>query len=169
MPNFTPNGKIYIGHVPFDNSYRHTMTVTNAAAQQTYFSSVCTAALGGTDYTYVRMNNAIRVPFNAEKLYTYNYVMYQNANYGTKWFYAFIVEVNYVNENMTELVLELDVMQTWYFDYTLKQCFVEREHVDDDTWGIHLNPEPSMELEYIYDDFTEKHVIGSYIVLLVNQ
>lgn len=169
MPNFSPNSIIRIGRVPFDNSYRHTMTFASASSQTTYFTSVCTQALSQSDYTYVRMNNSIRVPFNAESLYTYNYVMYQNKNYGTKWFYAFIVGVNYVNENMTELVLELDVMQTWYFDYTLKECFVEREHVNDDTWGIHLNPEPAMELEYIYDNFVEEHTIGAYIVLLVNQ
>lgn len=178
MPNFSPAGKIYIGHVPFDNSYRHTMTFASAASQQTYFSSVCTAALSGTDYTYVRMNNAIRVPFNAESLYTYNYVMYQNANYGSKWFYAFITAVNYVNENMTELVLELDVMQTWYFDYTLKQCFVEREHVNDDTVGAHINPEPEMGFEQYMTTFVPRVMTtaitgtealsASYIIVLVN-
>ena len=178
MPNFTPTGKIYIGHVPFDNSYRHTMTFSDATAQQAYFAGVCTAALSGSDYTYVRMNNAIRVPFNAESLYTYNYVMYQNSNYGSKWFYAFIVGINYVNENMTELLLELDVMQTWYFDYTLKQCFVEREHVDDDTVGLHINPEPEMAFEQVMTTFVRRVMTtaitgtealsSSYIVVLVN-
>ena len=168
MPNFTPNSKIYIGRVPFDASYRHTMTFANASAQQAYFASVCTTALNKTDYTYVRMNNAIRVPFNAESLYTYNYVMYQNANYGSKWFYAFIIAINYVNENMTELVLQLDVMQTWYFDYTLEKCFVEREHVNDDTIGAHLNPEPAMELEYKYQGFTKEIYTPKYVVFLAN-
>lgn len=167
MPNFTPNGKIYIGNVPFDNSYRHTMTFASKEAQYAYFSSVCSQALDNTSYTYVRMNNSIRVPFNAERLYTYDYVMYQNSNYGSKWFYAFIVAVNYVNENMTELVLELDVMQTWYFDYTLEMGFVEREHVNDDTIGAHLNAEPSMELQYIYEDYFEHKVIPRYAVFLV--
>lgn len=169
MPNFTPNSIIRIGRVPFDNSYAHTMTFANSAAQASYFESVCTQALSRSDYTYVRMNNAIRVPYNAESLYTYNYVMYMNANYGNKWFYAFIVGINYVNENMTELVLELDVMQTWYFDYQLSECFVEREHVNDDTIGAHLNPEPSMELQYIRDEFVVHNVTASYIVVLVNQ
>lgn len=170
MPNFTPNSKIYIGRVPFDSSYRHTMTFTSAAEQQIFFKSVCTAALDVSTYTYVRMNNSIRVPFNAESLYTYNYVMYQNANYGTKWFYAFIVAINYINENCTELVLKLDVMQTWYFDYSLSECFVEREHVNDDSVGTHINPEPSMELEYAYDAYS-KHLPPAtneyYVVLLV--
>lgn len=152
MPNFQPSGNIKIGRVPFDNSYRHTMTFSSTQAQQSYFESVCTQGLSKNDYTYVRMNNAIKVPFNAESLYTYNYVMYQNANYGSKWFYAFIIDVNYVNESTTELVLQLDVMQTWYFDYTLVEGFVEREHVSDDTIGAHLNPEPDMPFNLVCMD-----------------
>lgn len=167
MANFTPSGTIYIGNVPFDNSYRHTMTFPSKSAQSQYFASVCTAALAKTDYTYVRMNNSIRVPFNAERLYTYDYVMYKNSNYGDKWFYAFIVAVNYVNANMTELVLELDVMQTWYFDYTLELGFVEREHVNDDTIGAHLNAEPPMELQYSYQNFIDHQVVPLWAVFLV--
>ena len=149
MANFTPSGKVRIGRVPFDNSYRHTMTFASVADQTAFFSSCCNQAFEKDTYTYIRMNNAIRVQFNAEALYTYDYVMYQNANYGNKWFYAFIVGVNYINENTTELELELDVMQTWYFDYTLVQGFVEREHVNDDTVGVHLNPEPEMPFNLI--------------------
>lgn len=169
MPNFTPNSKIHIGRVPWDNSYRHTRTFASASAQATWMLNRCTQALSRTDYTYVRMNNSIRVPFNAESLYTYNYVMYQNANYGSKWFYAFIVAVNYINDNMTELVLELDVMQTWYFDYNLKQCFVEREHVNDDTVGNHLNAEPMMDLQYTKWGYSQNNCDGYFIVMLVNQ
>lgn len=171
MPNFTPEGIIKIGRVPFDNSYRHTLTFANVEAQTAYFASVCTENLSGNDYTYVRMNNSIRVPFNAERLYTYDYVMYQNKNYGTKWFYAFIVAVNYVNENVTELVLQLDVMQTWYFDYTLVEGFVEREHVNDDTVGAHLNAEPMMDLQYVYSDYTTHtyNLMDCWLVLTVCQ
>lgn len=157
MANFQPSGKILIGRVPFDNSYRHTLTFSSVSEQTSFMMGRMDSSLEKDTYTYVRMNNSIRVIFNAERLYTYDYVMYQNSNYGSKWFYAFIVGVNYVNENCTELVLELDVMQTWYFDYTLKQCFVEREHVNDDTVGAHLNEEPAMPLQYQHLNF-EKHI-----------
>lgn len=165
MANFAPIGRVKIGRVPFDNSYRHTMTFPSREAQTDYFSSVCTKSILDGTYTYVRMNNAIRVQFNAEELYTYDYVMYQNANYGTKWFYAFIVGVNYVNANCTELVLELDVMQTWYFDYTLKECMVEREHFDEDWIGVSLNPEPEFPFnlvaqnKYTDPDFDDTYAI----------
>lgn len=169
MANFTPAGTIKIGRVPFDNSYTHTMTFTTRAAQQEYFSSVCTRSLDKATYTYVRMDNSIRVAFNAEELYTYNYVMYQNSNYGTKWFYAFIVGVNYINENTTELVLELDVMQTYYFDYSFSECLVEREHVDNDRVGLHTNPEPEMPFNTIIQDESiwDPYQDGAYAVAMV--
>ena len=168
MANFQPSGKILIGRVPFDNSYRHTLTFSSVSEQTSFMMGRMDSSLEKDTYTYVRMNNSIRVMFNAERLYTYDYVMYQNTNYGNKWFYAFIVGVNYVNENCTELVLELDVMQTWYFDYTLKQCFVEREHVTDDTVGAHLNEEPALPLQYQHLNF-ERHVMEPrWGVLLLN-
>ena len=169
MPNFEPEGIIRIGRVNFDNSYKHTMTFGSASAQADYFSSVCSEALSKEDYTYVRQDNTIRVPFNAERLYTYNYVMYQNANYGSKWFYAFIVGVNYLNKQTTELVLELDVMQTWYFDYELTECFVEREHVNDDTIGAHLNPEPEMPFELeAKGRYSDGELSNSYVIVQTN-
>ena len=169
MPNFEPEGIIRIGRVNFDNSYKHTMTFGSASAQSSYFSSVCTESLSKSDYTYVRQNNTIRVPFNAERLYTYNYVMYQNANYGSKWFYAFIVGVNYLNKQTTELVLELDVMQTWYFDYELTECFVEREHVNDDTIGAHLNPEPEFPFDMVAKGrYSDGDLSNAWVVLQTN-
>lgn len=152
MANFQPMGKVYLGNVPFDNSYRHTMTFPSRQAQADYFMSCMNQWFNNGTYTYVRMNNAIKVGFNAEHLYTFDYVMYQNANYGDKWFYAFITEVNYVNENTTELVLELDVMQTWYFDYQLVEGFVEREHVNDDSLDANLIPEPEMSFNLVAQD-----------------
>ena len=99
--------------------------------------------------------------------------MYQNANYGTKWFYAFIIGINYINENMTELVLQLDVMQTWYFDYTLVRGFVEREHPNSDNPGENVIAEPQMDLQYLSADF-DPHTymphdasVDMYAVLLV--
>lgn len=86
----------------------------------------------------------------------YNYCMYQNENYTNKWFYAFITNMQYVNDNMTEITIETDVFQTWQFNINYKKMFVEREHVNDDTIGLHTVPE-NVELgEYVIDgvDYT---------------
>lgn len=133
----TPITRLLICHnVPLDATYTDTLTFSNSTAQYNYFA-------GKAKYSYnnfgpVRMQNAIRVPRNADDLYNCNYIAFQNANFGTKWFYAFITKIEYVNTNMTIVYFELDVMQTWAFDYTVHPCFVEREHVNDDTIGANI-------------------------------
>ena len=69
--------------------------------------------------------------------------MYQNENYSDKWFYAFIVNMEYRADNLTYITIGTDVWQTWQFDITLKESFVEREHVAkvDDTTYKNLEPE----------------------------
>ena len=38
----------------------------------------------------------------------YNYCMYKNDSYKDKWFYAFITDIKYINDGMSELI-ETDV------------------------------------------------------------
>lgn len=67
--------------------------------------------------------------------------MYQNENYSTKWFYAFIDNMKYINDSMTEISISTDVWQTWQFDLTFLESFVEREmcNVSDDVPRLQLN------------------------------
>lgn len=140
MP-FQPSTNVYIGTVPFDPSYRHVRYFSDREAQQQYFAALCPMSLRREDYTYQRVDDSIVVPFNAETLYGYNYCMFKNENYGERWFYSFITDVEYVNPNSSRLHLSLDIMQTWFPDCTVKACMVEREHVDDDSIGRNLRDE----------------------------
>lgn len=171
MANFEPSGIIKIGSVPWDNSYSHTVggggAFTDKASQATFMQGFMDYNL--TEYKYVRMNNSIKVAGNAERYYTCNYVMYQNANYGSKWFYAFITDIQYVNENTTALMLELDVMQTWFYDWSFTQCFVEREHVTDDSIGAHLNAEPEFGFDMVAKTrFSDPILNNCYIIMQTN-
>lgn len=60
--------------------------------------------------------------------------MYQNTSYSQKWFYAYIDNMRYVNDSMTEIRIITDVWQTWQFDIQIKESFVEREmcYVNED-------------------------------------
>ena len=42
--------------------------------------------------------------------------------------------MRYINDGMTEIAIQTDAFQTWQFDITFKQSFVEREmlSVSDD-------------------------------------
>ena len=120
------------------------------------------SAFSDSDYTFIREGATIRVPVNADSLNGYNYCLYNNGN---KWYYNFITRIVYVNEGTTEIYLERDVIQTWMFDFTPKACFVEREHVADDSRYAHTVAEPPMDMEYTYANYTE-HVFGQdYVVV----
>lgn len=138
---FQPSTSIYIGTVPFDSSYRHVYYIPDRQQQESYFLSCCPNELRRNDYTYQRVQNAVVVPFNAEELYGYNYCMFKNANYGNRWFYSFIADIEYVSENSSRLYLKLDIFQTWFPDCEVPACNVEREHVNDDSIGAHIRDE----------------------------
>lgn len=132
-----PKGVIKIlQNVPLDNSYSDTLTFSNLTEQETYFSGKTFKTI--PQCTPVRLQSAVRVPIESDKLYNCNYIMFQNSNFSTKWFYAFITEINFVNVNLSEIHYEIDVMQTWYFDMNVKQCFVEREHTNSDGIGDNI-------------------------------
>ena len=98
-----------------------------------------------TQETYTRVNNEskIRVGINAEYLYTCNYMSWQNNGFGKAgmMFFAFIVNVEYINNNCTEITYLIDDMSTWFPYCELKQCYVERETPVSDGLYEHLEPE----------------------------
>lgn len=144
MANIT---KVYLLNVPLENDYANTLYFASASAQSSYFSGRLVKAY--SDFTYQRKDNIIRVPEHFDNLIGCNYVMYQNAAHSNKWYYAFITNIEYINDGRSDIHIETDVMQTYAFDYEVKQSFVEREHVSDDTIGLHTQPE-NVELgEYV--------------------
>lgn len=136
---FTPSTTVYLCGVPLESDMKNQLTFDSQAAQSAYFLSKVKRTY--SNFTYQRKDNILRVPANFEDLYNCNYVMYQNSNFGNKWFYAFIVGREYVNPNCTHLTLKTDPFQTYMFDVTYYNSFVVREHVADDTPFTHTLPE----------------------------
>ena len=101
------------------------------------------------DFTYQRRDNIIRYPRAFELCEQYNYVMYKNPDYKDKYYYAYITDMKYINDKMTEITIKTDVFQTWQFDFIYKESLVEREHVNNDTIGLHTIPE-NLETRRIY-------------------
>lgn len=134
-------------NVPLENDYKHTLFFDTEANQVTYFKSK--TIFTDTDFSYQRKDNVIRYPKHYDVLSSCNYVMYRNSAYSTKWYYAFITEKTYINDERTDIHIETDVMQTYMFNYTVKPSFVEREHVDNDNKGVNTYPENLEVGEYI--------------------
>lgn len=143
----SPKTDIYLLKCPLEIDNENQLTFSNATAQFNYFNSLPKKEM--TNCTYQREKGAIRFAGDYDDLIEYNYVMYRNTSFNDKWFYAYITNIEYANHNVAFISIEQDCFQTWQFDIEYKQCFVEREHVDDDRVGVNRISE-GLELgEYI--------------------
>ena len=124
----TPNTNLSLIKVPLTLDNKNQLTFENREKQFDYFSNL--ESIDVNNFTYQRANNVIRFPEHIDNIIHYNYCMYQNNNYTDKYFYAFITNMRYVNDNMTEITIATDVFQTWQFDLEYKESFVEREMIN---------------------------------------
>lgn len=138
-----PNSDVILLKCPLELDEKNQLSFASKSAQYEYFYGLPKIVLTAedNDYTYVRKDSVIRAGLEYDNIIEYNYVMYRNTAYSNKWFYAFITDMQYVNDRMTNITIKTDVFQTWQFDLEYKKTFVEREHVNDDTIGKHTIPE----------------------------
>ncbi len=148
-----PNTNVKILHnVPLENTYDHTLYFADATEQYNYFASM--VKKNCVNYTYQRVNKGtMRIEGKADNYYDCNYLMFQNTSFGTKWFYAFINSVEYINNETTEITFEIDVIQTWLFDAHVEECFIERQHSLSDAIGDNIVPETLNCGEYVFNDY----------------
>lgn len=123
-----PDTNLYLLKCPLELSNKHQLTFSNKNQQFEYFSNLENLEINRISYQ--RKDSVIRYPAHIDSLLEYNYCMYQNDNYSNKWFYAFIVNMEYVNDSMTNIYIKTDVFQTWQFDLIYKQSFIEREMIN---------------------------------------
>ena len=151
-----PNSSIILLKTPMELNDANTLSFSSESAKHDYFLSLPKLRLD--DASYQRKDNVVRYPTNTtttyEDIIQYNYCMYQNTSYDTKWFYAYITDVKYVNDSVVDISLKTDVFMTWQNDITYKASFIERQHVSDDTIGKHTIPEDLETGEYIEKPLT---------------
>lgn len=130
----TPKSLIYImSGLPVNSSYEHCLWFASPQAQWEYMSGKVVKTF--TQYSYLRENHAIKVTGDIATAESWTYCMYTNGD--GKEYYNFIKKVEYVNDATVLLWLELDVIQTYMFQWNMQQCFVERTHTKTDNFGEH--------------------------------
>ncbi len=148
-------------NVDFDNSYEHVIDFETKEKQETFFDSKIETSFD--NFSIIRENEEIKIEAKINDIMGINYCRYENTiNNVTKTFYAFIVRKEYVNPVTTKLFLEVDVYQTYMFDYTIKQSFVTREHQDrfDTTGKMLFNREPeNVEIGTEYDITNKEKIL----------
>ena len=149
----TPQGQVYLCKTKLENDYKNQLAFSSATEQLNYFNSVIQYTFD--NYTYIKKDSVIQVGKNIDEIIDCNYLFYKNIGFTNKWYFCFITNMEYVNENCTRITFETDCYQTWLFQIEYKESFIEREHVNDDTIGLHTVPE-NLELgEFIINNVEE--------------
>lgn len=162
--------KVYLLNTPLEDDMKNTLYFANTSAQQTYMNNNIIKSY--TNVSYQRDTSTFRCPAQIDTIRNCNYIMFQNTAYSNKWFYGFIKKMTYVNDNFTDVEFEVDPIQTFMFDITVKPSFVEREHTNNDAVGSNTVPEPLEIGEYVSSGVSQMfvyNIVYCYYVMAVTE
>lgn len=176
-----PDSKIYLMNNILPSDYAHVVDFQTNTAQRAFWiskaqsdmASAGISSMGDLTYTWTPRGNTIQIGTNINNLFLINYCMIQNTfNNKSKWMYYFITNKTYINDNVTECTLQLDVYQTYMFAFTFGSCYVIREHcnIADDTYDKNFVPEKiTVKPQLYYDSALAANNVtyGQYVVMAV--
>lgn len=147
--SFMAIGKVYIlKDVPFDRDYNDTILFESAGAQSGTLSGYAKYRFEDCSFTRIdgsvpggRPVNTVSVPVVSENVMDCNYIMFQNTDYGSKWIYAFITGITFINPDNTRIEFEIDYFQTYITQFEVGTCLVVRAHELADTVFNNTVPE----------------------------
>lgn len=140
MSNFiNPQSTCKLLNVKISKDYKNQYSFSSKDEQTNFFMTK-SLSKDFIKLTFIR-DGEITVEGQIYSLYNANYLMFQNSGFSNKWFYAFITDMKYVNQNTTTIYYEIDVFQSWYFDIVYHPTFIERKNVTDDSIGTNTIPE----------------------------
>ena len=125
--------------IKLDSTYKNVLSYS----QNDMLTLVTTKQVASAgNYSFIRQEkNTVQVGFSYSQICNANYMAFQNKDYNNRWFFAFIKDIQYINDGCVNIVFDIDVWSTFYESMNIMKCFVEREHVNDDTIGKHTVPE----------------------------
>lgn len=149
---------ILVKNINIDKEYTNVLNYT-----ESQMLALCRAnAVASADnYSFLRPTGTIFVGFTYSQCLQANYIAFQNPDYDNKWFFAWIDDVIYKSNQNCELKFTIDAWSTWFEKWTPKKCFINRQHVNDDTIGLHTVPENLDVGEVVEESQTEDLSYGN--------
>lgn len=131
---WTPGTRVDLLNVSWNNDYRDVVRFADRAALKTFLDDIATAGHVVDNVSYLKFGEPISldVPFNVA--IQYNYLRASNptqpiAGDVQRDYFYFITNVEYVAPNTTRFTLQLDIFQTYIYDVTFGNCYIERGHI----------------------------------------
>lgn len=115
--------------VPWQSDYKHVRYFSSKSEQDNYFDSR-TKIKSFPSAKVVRTGNQFSMlltltPAQANKV---SYLRFTNGNLDNKTYYCFVKSIVYEADNRCRLFVEIDFYQTFLFDVSFKNSYVERQH-----------------------------------------
>lgn len=132
---WTAETRVDLCNVPWNNDARDIVKFDNRAALDSYLDAGALPRVPLTKMSRVRATEPVRINIPFSMAQKYNYLRVTNPIQPVpgydfqKSFYYFITNVRDIAPNTVELVLQLDVWQSYGFDVTFGNCYVERGHI----------------------------------------
>lgn len=167
MSYIQPNSRIeFFDDIGISQDYNDTLYFPTLAAKDTYFSNI--DRLAHVDRCYYARDNRgyVRVELPMNTLIHSQYMRFKNTSYENKWWYAFVTDVIYINDNTTEVQFELDPMMTWMGEFNVSPCFVERQHSETDNIGDNLVEENLSLGDYVTEGYSVSGHFGNKKILI---
>ena len=153
------NSKILlVKNIHIDRQYTNVLSYSEAQMLELCQANLVAQA---DNYSFLRPTGSIMAGFTYAQCLQANYIAFQNPDYSNKWFFAWIDEVIYKGDRNTEITFTVDAWSTWFDKWTKKVCFINRQHVNDDTIGLHTIPENLDVGEVVQESITEDIAYGN--------
>lgn len=128
VPTSGSNIRILSG-IPWNRDYAHTRYFDTQSQQTSYMlGRNVVDQMNEANIVRIEGRHYIQIKGQVDKYWNANYLMFQNAEFNNKWFYAFITKIEYIQKNLTRIYFDIDIFHTWHFDVSWKPSFVIREH-----------------------------------------
>lgn len=143
-----PNSTITLyKDVEIDNGEQ--LAFSSLQKQTAYFQSKIHPQGSYTPCTVNRKNGALKVEKSGSVVSQCNYLSFINPSFDNKTVYARIIDYDYINNECTEIKYVIDYWQTWMFDVTFDNMYIEREHLSQaDFTKAQTNPYDPSILEF---------------------
>lgn len=167
MAYIQPDGLVeFFDDLGISSNYENTLYFPTVSAKDLYFDSL-TPITRATALTYSRAERGfIRVEKPMSTMINVGYMRFKNSSFEGKWFYAFVKNVEYINNITTQVNFELDVMMTWMGAFHLGRCFIERQHTDSDGIGENICYEKLSLGEYVCEGSSQTAFFSDYRIAL---
>ena len=114
---------------PFTIDNLDVIKFNNDLEQEDYFTHVLKPKIKETTQAYIKNTNYLLIRGNKEDNKFITYIRFKNQE--GFWYYAFVIDIEYINYNTTKIIFELDFWQTYHLslDFDNISGIIEQGHI----------------------------------------